>query len=236
MLPAAWPANSKSSTAASSCLRASSTSMGSPYTTLCRADPGRMARRPARRGITRAVEVIRNFLDRRAGMGTMSTGTPTFSRCSPTLGCGSADRTKLKPRSRRAAWPTPRQPARTFARRSCTWLRARACLARDARDAFPGRRGGSRRRARRRPPPIVAHLRASSRLRSRPAPGRPGRSAECPRPTGADLRLVHRRLQNRRSEGCEGAPSRPRLRTAALAKLLPPNGHWVLERRGRERD
>jgi hypothetical protein len=67
-------------------------------------------------------------------------------------------------------------------------------------------RGRSRRSVGRRPSPIVAHLRASSRLRSRPALGRSGRAAQRPRPARASLRLVHRRLRNRRPEGCEGPP------------------------------
>jgi class 3 adenylate cyclase len=120
-------ANSKSWAAVPSCSRGSPTSTGWPYIIPKRASWPHGAP-STRRGITapsRRCEISSTG----ARPWARSSYTPISSCCSPTPGCGSADRTRLRPRSKRA-WPAPRRQASTFARRSCTGCaRAPAWLA-----------------------------------------------------------------------------------------------------------
>ena len=161
----------------------------------------------------RAAEEMRNFLDRRAAMGSVYMH-PYFLMllADAWLWLG---RPRLEPRSRRV-WPKLRRLASTFARPSCTgcapasaWLSTPVTLGAPRPPSTPGS------------PPRVTNRRASSSFEPpaiRPAAGRSGRAAESPRPARAGLRLVvHRRLQNRRSEGCEGAPGSLRKN-----RCLPP--------------
>jgi predicted ATPase len=167
----------------------------------------------------RAAEEMRNFLDRRAAMGTVYWHTyflMLFADAWLRLG---------RPDEAQAAIKEGLARAEATGEHFCTaeLQAARPRLPGSRRRRRSARRGRSRRRAGRRPSPIVAHLRASSCLRSRPGPGRSGRAAECPRPAGADLRLVHRRLQNRRPEGCEGADWRPCLGRAVWSGRFKPD-------------
>ena len=166
----------------------------------------------------RAAEEMRNFLDRRAAMGTVAVHTYFLMLLADAwLRLGRPDEAlaAIKEGLARAE-----ATGEHFCMAELHRLRARACLALDAR-AGRGRRGCSRRRARRRPPPIVAHIRASCRLRSRAALGRSWRAAESPRPARARPRLVHRRLQHRRPEGCEGAACGACVSTSASG-----GSHW----------